>query len=387
MPLAPFRIDATDEQLNDLANRLRCNRIPAQPGITWEDGTPPAYLTELVDHWQSSFDWRLQETALNEFDHVRGDLDGTTAHAIHQKGLGPAPFPILLAHGWPDGIWRFQKLIPLLIDPGVHGGDPADAFDVVVPSLPGYGYSSRAGVYDTAFRFGDFCHRLMSELGYDRYGAHGGDIGSSVCEMLARDHARHVVGIHLTDVPFSHSLNPPKNLTSAEKAYAAMLDAFIKEDGAYFQMQGTRPRTAAAGLNDSPAGLAAWIVEKLHNWSDCNGDIESRFDKDEILTNVMLYWLTGTIGSSFLTYRDFTKFGPVRIAKEIAKGFVGSDKVPTAFALFAGDIATPPRSWGERFFNVQRWTEFDRGGHFAAREEPELIAEDIRAFFRPLRTA
>jgi microsomal epoxide hydrolase len=225
----------------------------------------------------------------------------------------------------------------------------------------------------------------MTALGYVRYGAHGGDWGSTVCELLARSHARHVAGIHLTDVPFWHTFQKPGDLDHAEKKFIEANQEFQMKDGAYAMIQGTRPATPAQALAESPAGLAAWIIEKFYEWSDCDGNIESRFNKDELLTNVMIYWTTGTIGSSFLPYRDFAKAGALRWTKEVARGWVGSNRTPAAFALFPKDIATPPRAWAERFFDVQRWTEMKRGGHFAALEEPQLLAEDIRAFFRPLR--
>lgn len=384
--LQPFTIHVPEAVLTDLAERLARTRLPGDEGLEpWDDGTPPAYTAELVAYWRDTFDWREHEAALNRFNHLRGEIDGTAVHCIHEAGKGPSPLPLLLVHGWPDGVWRFHKLIPLLTDPGAHGGDPADAFDVVVPGLPGYGWSDTRAKHGGTFGFGDLFHRLMRALGYDRFGAHGGDWGSTVVEHLARSHARHVAGIHLTDVPIWHTVRKPADPTPAETKYFADVEAFRQEGAAYARIQGTRPATPAAALNDSPAGLASWIVEKFQAWSDCGGDVESRFSKDELLTNVMIYWTTQTIGSSFLPYRDFLKAGPVRMAAEAAKGWVGSDRTPAAFALFPKDLVKPPREWAERFYNVQRRTEMGRGGHFAALEEPELLAEDIRAFFRTLR--
>jgi pimeloyl-ACP methyl ester carboxylesterase len=224
-------------------------------------------------------------------------------------------------------------------------------------------------------------------LGYDRYAAHGGDWGSTITEQIARSHADAVAGIHLTDVPFWHLFSKPRKLSSEEKAFLAKTDAWQKHEGAYAMIQGTRPYTLARGLEDSPVGLAAWIVDKFHAWSDCHGDIETRFTKDELLTQVMIYWATDTIGSSFLPYYDFTSSGALTWIKEAIKQWTGSSSVPTGFAMFPKDISHPPRAWAERFFNVQRWTEMPRGGHFAAMEEPALLVEDIRAFFRPLRAA
>jgi pimeloyl-ACP methyl ester carboxylesterase len=277
---------------------------------------------------------------------------------------------------------RFSKLIPLL----THPTDPRDAFDVVVPSLPGYLFSDEPKHDGSAFELGTLWHSLMVDtLGYQRFGAHGGDWGSVVTEQLARSHSSAVVGIHLTDVPFWHFFQKPKDLTPAEEAMFAAHEANQKANGAYGLIQGSRPQTLADGLNDSPGGLAAWWVEKFQQWSDCGGDVESKFSKDDLLTTVTTYWVTQTAGSSFLPYFDFVHAGIPRWVFEKAKELVGSSKVPMAFAQFPKDIGRPPREFVERFFNVQRFTEMPRGGHFAAWEEPELLARDLREFFRPLR--
>jgi pimeloyl-ACP methyl ester carboxylesterase len=384
--LEPFSIQVPDELLEDLQRRLSKTRWVRDETDDWADGTNHHYLRGLVAYWQTGFDWRAEEAKLNRFKHFRVAVDGANLHFILEKGRGPAPLPIILTHGYPDSFYRFYKLIPLLADPGGHGRDPDDAFDVVVPSLPGYGFSEPRAEEGGAFGFGDVLHKLMTEqLGYGRFAAHGGDWGSTVTEHLARSHSRSVVGIHLTDIPFWHSFQRPNNLSRAEQAFLEKLETFQREDGAYAMIQGTRPRTPSPALNDSPAGLAAWIIEKFEEWSDCAGDIESRFTKDELLTNVMIYWVSGTIGSSFQPYRDFMKAGAGRWMMEMAKGWIGSSKTPAGFALFPKDIATPPREWANRFYNVQRWTELPRGGHFAALEEPELLAAEIREFFRPLR--
>ena len=384
--LKPFTIAVTDAALEDLAAALARTRFAGDAGFSgWEDGTPPAYVRELVTHWRIAFDWRAQEAALNRFTQLRGDVDGTQLHLIHERGTGPKPFPLLLVHGYPDSFWRFHKLIPLLTNPAAHGGDAADAFDVVAPNLPGYGWSEVRLDYGGVFGFGDLFAKLMADLGYERYGAHGGDWGSTVTELLARSHGKHVAGIHLTDVPFWHAFTKPDNPSAAEARFLKANQTFQMRDGAYAMLQGTRPATPASALADSPAGLAAWIVEKFYEWSDCHGDIEARFSRDELLTNVMIYWASGTIGSSFLPYRDFVKAGAGRWTTEAARGWLGTHKTPAGFALFPRDITRPPREWAERFFNVQRWSEMPNGGHFAALEEPELLAQDIRDFFRSLR--
>jgi pimeloyl-ACP methyl ester carboxylesterase len=385
--LEPFHIAVPDDVLEDLHSRLLRARLPPDAGATgWDDGTEPSYLKNLIAYWRTEYQWRAQERELNRFRHLRATVDGTRLHLIHERGVGPSPMPLVLTHGYPDCFYRFHKLIPLLTDPRSHGGDAEDVFDVVVPSLPGYAFSEPRPESGGAFGFGDLLHSLMTEeLGYQRYGAHGGDWGSTVTEHLARSHSAAVIGIHITDVPFWHTFEKPSDPSRAEQEFLENIQRYQMQDGAYAMIQGTRPRTAAPALNDSPVGLAAWIVEKFEEWSDCGDNIESRFSKDEILTNVMIYWVTETIGSSFQPYRDFTKAGAVRWITEAAKGWVGSTRTPTGIALFPRDISKPPREWAERFYNVQRWTEMPSGGHFAAMEEPVRLAEDIRAFFRPLR--
>lgn len=345
-----------------------------------------AVLSELVAYWRDGYDWRAQEAVLNALPQFHAPVGKSMIHFVRAEGCGAAPFPLLLAHGWPDGFNRFAKLIPLLTDPGAHGGDPADAFTVVAPSLPGYGFSSRAPHGTDEAHFGAVCHRLMTEvLGFPRYGAHGGDIGSMVCEQLARDHAGTVAGVHMTDVPLGHTQSPPDDVSPAEARYLRAVERFRTEGGGYMHIQGTKPWTPAAALNDSPAGLLAWTVEKFAAWSDCGSDPRNSYTPDELITNAMLYWVTQTIGTSFLAYRDFTKPGAVQTAIDGVKGWLASQGPPAGFALFPEDIASAPREWAERFFNVQHWTVMPAGGHFAAMEQPERLADDIRAFFRPLR--
>jgi len=387
MSVQPFEVKVPDAVLADLRERLASAQLPdAEEGQSWDSGTSPAFLQRLVQHWQTGFDWRAQEAAINRFSHFRAPVAGLEIHFIHERGHGKAPLPLILTHGYPDSFLRFSKLIPLLTDPGAHGGDPSDAFDVVVPSLPGFGFSERPDSDGTTFQVGDLWHKLMAEeLGYTRFGAHGGDWGSTVTEHLARSHAKSLIGIHLTDVPFWHTFQKPHDLSPAEEKQIAATSDFMMKQGAYAMIQGTRPLALAQGLMDSPAGLAAWLVEKFQSQSDCDGDVETRFSLDELLTNIMIYWTTGSIGSAFLPYYDFTQAGALRWILETAKGWVGHSRVPTGIALFAKDSTHAPREWAERFFNVQRYTELPRGGHFAAFEEPELLAQDLRAFFRPLR--
>jgi pimeloyl-ACP methyl ester carboxylesterase len=387
LQVSPFRIAIDQAVLDDLQARLRRTRWASALGDdTWDRGASRPYMAELVTYWRDHYDWRRAEAELNRLAHFRAEVDGVGLHFILERGRGPRPFPLVLTHGFPDSFVRFVALIPRLTDPAAFGGDPADAFDVVVPSLPGYGFSDRPAKAGATFQIGRRWHGLMTGLGYARYGAHGGDWGSTVTEQLARSHGDAVAGIHLTDVPFWHAFQKPDDASAAERAYFAKVDAWVQQEGAYALIQGTRPATLACALGDSPLGLAAWIIEKFQRWSDCGGDVDSRFDKDLLLTNVMIYWATNTIGTACLPYDDFANSGALRWMAEGVKQWLGSSDVPAAFAWFPKDLSHPPREWAERFFAVRRWTEMPRGGHFAALEEPDLLAEDLRAFFRPLRS-
>ena len=388
MATRPFKIQITQETLEDLQRRLANTRWAGEMhGADWAYGTNLDYLKTLAEYWQNGFDWRRQEEVLNRFAHFRTEIDGLGLHFIHQRGQGENPLPIILTHGYPDSFWRFSKIIPMLTDPAAFGGDPADAFDVVVPSLPGYGFSDKPSKAGTLFRIADLWATLMTQrLGYQRFGAHGGDWGSTVTEHLARSYSDLVVGIHLTDVPFAHLFEKSKDLSASERKFIADSEKWQQKDGAYAMIQSTSPQSLAYGLNDSPVGLAAWIVEKFRSWSDCNGDLETRFTKDELLTNLMIYWATETINSSFWLYYDAANAGAMTWMGEMIKKWTGSSRVPAGFASFPRDLLPPPREWAERFFNIQRWTEMPRGGHWAAMEEPELLVEDLRAFFRPLRS-
>lgn len=387
--LQPFHIAVPQDVIDDARRRLAGARWVDDLGDDdWKLGLSIAYMRELVAYWIEKFDWREQERKLNAFEHLRVELEeGMCVHCIREHAHGPDPLPIVLTHGFPDSFLRFTKLIPMLSDPARYGGDPADAFEVVVPSLPGYGFSDKPSAEGTVFRVGDLWHELMTKhLGYSRFAAHGGDWGSTVSEFLARDHGDAVVGVHLTDIPFFHAFQAPKDPTRDEQKYLEAVAKFPQTQGAYALIQGSQPQVAALALGDSPLGLAGWIVEKFRRWSDCDGDVERRFSKDELLTNVMLYWATNTINSSFLPYYDVAQAGAMTWIVQKIKRWTGKSDVPAGFALFPKDLSNPPREWAERFFNVQRWTTMPRGGHFAALEEPELLAEDIRAFFRPLRT-
>lgn len=380
MSVHPFKIEVPQETLDDLRVRLAKTRwTETVDDAGWDYGTNSAYLHELVDYWQERFDWRQQEAMLNQFPQFRADIDGFGIHYLHVRGKGPNPTPLLLLHGWPDSFFRMVKLIPLLTDPARYGGDANDSFDVVIPSLPGYGFSDkpRQKDFNSKSSVNLFAHLMTKELGYERFAMHGGDIGSGLTETMAYTHPDALLGIHLTDIPYWHLFSiSDTDLSEAERKYLDNGQQWSKTEGAYAMLQATKPQTLAYGLNDSSAGLAAWIVEKFRSWSDCDGDLEKRFSKDELLTNIMIYWVTETINSSFLPYY------------EGQHNRMGNDawiEVPTGVAIFSTDLVTAPREFAERFFNVQRWTTMPRGGHFAALEEPALLTEDLRAFFRDLR--
>jgi len=383
MDVQPFKIEVPEETLADLKERLAQTRWPDElPGTGWDYGTNMAYLKELVDYWQNSFDWRAQEEAINRFSHFKADVDGLGIHFIHQKGVGPDPMPLVLTHGWPGSFFEMSKITPLLADPASHGGDAADAFHVVTPSMPGYGFSdhpTKPGMH--VLRVSDLWVKLMKDgLGYDRFGAQGGDWGASVTAYLGFAYPENLIGIHLTSMvrptPYMGPGSTP--LSQAEQALLKQREEWMQAEGGYSHIQGTKPQTLSYGLNDSPVGLAAWLVEKYRSWSDCGGDVESRFTKDELLTTITIYWAAQIINSSTRLYYE-----TARHPWDMKQGERIS--VPAAMAVFPGEISLPPREWGERSYNVQRWTEMPCGGHFAALEEPERLAEDIRAFFRPLR--
>jgi microsomal epoxide hydrolase len=363
-----YHIDVPDEILDDLRGRLSRTRWPvAVQDAGWDRGTDIDYLRALVERWQHDYDWRRHEAELNELDHVRVEVDGVGLHAVHQRSADPDALPLLLLHGWPDSFLRYRKVLPLLTD-----------FHVVVPSLPGYGFSdrpTRPGM--SAARMGQLMTGLMTELGYDRFAVSGGDVGSGVAEVLATEHPDRLVGLHLTDVPYWHLFTVDRSrLSEPEQAYLAAGLEWQRREGAYALLQSTKPMTAAYGLTDSPAGLAGWIVEKLRAWSDCDGDLDRRFTADEVLTHVTLYWVTGTISSSFGPYYehdDDQSRGSARV------------EVPTGVAIFPKDLVPAPRVFAERFFDLRRWTEMPRGGHFGAWEEPELFADDLRAFLASVR--
>jgi pimeloyl-ACP methyl ester carboxylesterase len=382
-PPEPFTARTAPGVLEDLRARLRATRWPDSPEEAgWSLGTDLAYLRELVAYWADGFDWPAQEAALARLPRFRARVGGVGIHFAHVRAVAAAGpvLPLILSHGWPDSFWRYAKVIPLLTNPAAHGADPADAFDVVVPDMPGYGYSDHpAGPPPDSIAVAGLWARLMGILGYERFGAAGGDLGSHVRRDLGLNHPERAVAVHRTDAGLPVFAGDAGDLAPEERAWIEAVAGWGAAEGGYAAMHRTKPQTVAFGLTDSPAGLAAWIVEKMRSWSDCGGDIERSFTKDEILTNVTIYWLTATIGSSMRMYHANAAIPPTQLARRV--------EVPSGFALFPGDISRPPRAWLERTANVVRVTEPPRGGHFAPFEEPGLYAEELRAFFRPYRAS
>lgn len=375
MVISPFTIDIPQADLDDLQRRLDLTRWPDQmDGAGWDYGTNPEYLRTLTDYWRDGFDWRGQERRLNAFPQFTSTIDGVDIHLIHQRGTGPNPIPLLLLHGWPSTFVQMLDILPLLIDPATHGGDPADSFDVVAASLPGYGFSSSPTDRPmTQVRMGELLHTVMTdELGYPHYGIRASDIGSGVQTQMALAQPESIIGIHRTgsQVPFI-----PDDLSGAERAYIDAVDAWKETEGAYAHQHRTKSQTLAFGLNDSPVGLASWIIEKFRAWSDCGGDVERSFTRDELLTNIAIYWLTRTINSSIRVYRDGS--GP--------ESLTGIPDIPTAHLMAHEQIPNAPDEWTRRFYRIDRMNQAERGGHFLEWEEPELVADDMQAFFRDLR--
>jgi microsomal epoxide hydrolase len=375
----PFSIEVPEEVLTDLKARLERTRFPDEVSDTaWEYGTNLAYLRELVDYWRTRYDWRKHEKHLNSLRHFRTEIADLDLHFIHEKGRGPNPKPLLLIHGWPGSVYEFMEIIPMLTDPGAHGGEASDSFTVIAPSLPGYGFSGHAKTRAMNIQaIAEIFFKLMTEtLGFPRFAVQGGDWGSAITARIGEVYPSYLYGIHLNMIPVgpTEGRNAPE-LTPEEKVFLGDMEKFRTAETGYQWIQGTKPQTLAYGLNDSPAGLAAWIVEKFRTWSDCHGNLESRFTKDQLLTNIMIYWITGSINSSTRLYYE-ARHHPWRLKPGTRI------QTPAAIALFPGELASPPRHWAERVLNVKRWTPMARGGHFAAMEEPKLLAEDIRAFFR-----
>jgi pimeloyl-ACP methyl ester carboxylesterase len=383
MHVTPYRIQVEQAVLDDLRDRLARTRWPDEVrDAGWDYGANLRYMQELVEYWRDGFDWRAQERRINGFAHFRADIGGLGIHFIHERGTGPHPIPLILTHGWPSSFVEMLELIPLLADPERHGGDPADSFDVVVPSVPGYGFSDRPTERGmTRSRVASLWVQLMGGLDYERFGAHANDIGAVITGFIGLDYPEHLIGIHTMMPTFP---GPPSGweeteLSEAERAYREVQAWWQREESGYNAIQETRPQTLGYGLNDSPTGLAAWIVEKWRSWTDPGGDVERHFTKDELLTTLTIYWLTETANSSGRSY--YERAHDPRLVRPDER-----IRVPTGVALSTEAVQRAPRELVERrYTDIRRWTEFPRGGHFFAAEEPGLLADDIRAFFRQLR--
>jgi pimeloyl-ACP methyl ester carboxylesterase len=367
-----FIVRVPDAVLTDLNDRLARTRWPDQlPGTGWDYGADTAYVRELAAYWQHTFDWRAQEDRLNRFEHFRASVGGMRMHFIHVRSSNPNAIPLLLLHGWPSSFVQMLKIIPLLVDPGGHGLPDTPSFHVVVASLPGFGFSeipthSGVGFRVTANMMAELMHDV---LGYSRYAVRGSDLGGNIARQMAILHPEQVIGVHLTGMIGADGGAPP--YTPAEQRFIDATNASVAERY-YARLQMTKPQTVAHALNDSPTGLAAWIIEKFRAWSDSHGAIESRFSKDELLTNLMVYWATGTAPASVRMYYEFSR-------ESLATGRID---VPVGMLMSTRDLfPAAPREWGERFFNVQRWTETSVGGHFLEWEEPVLVARELQEFF------
>ena len=382
--IRPFRIDVPQAALDDLHDRLARTRWPDElPGVGWDYGVPLDYLRGLAEHWRTSYDWRAQEARLNTHPQFTTTVDGQNIHFLHVRSAAPDALPLLLTHGWPGSVAEFLDVIGPLTEPGSHGGDPRDAFHLVIPAIPGFGFSGPTRERGwTTLRTAHAWAELMRRLGYHRYGAQGGDFGAIISPLLGRIDADHVAGVHLNAatagfIPWGE-VDPAELATfsDVDKARLERHRQFMKRGNAYFQIQATRPQTLAYGLTDSPVGQLAWIVDKFSAWTHTKTGIpEDAIGRDDMLTNVMLYWLTGTAGSAARLYYENMHMTP-------AWGQPPAT-TPTGVAAFAEDIAI--RRYGEQANNIVHWTDIDQGGHFAAMETPELLVTDIRTFFRGLR--
>ncbi|HEX7096746.1 MAG TPA: epoxide hydrolase [Acidimicrobiales bacterium] len=386
--IEPFRIDVPDAVLDDLRARIRATRWPEPaPGEPWAQGTDLAYLRELCEHWADEFDWRRVEAQLNRLPQFVTSIEGQRLHFVHVRSPHEGALPLVLSHGWPGTFAEFVDVIGPLTDPTAHGGDAADAFHVVCPSLPGFVFSGPTREPGwTPHRMAGALVELMDALGYEHFGAQGGDWGAMVSSQLGQVAPHRVVGIHLNLViaPPPRDGDPMAGLSEREREQVESMRARGRDEMGYQQIQSTRPQTLSVGLNDSPVGLAAWIVEKYRAWGDCvrpDGvrDVERRFSKDTLLTCVTLYWITSTIASANRLYAEARRAGVGASRPE------GRVPVPMGYARFPADGFTPPRAWVERQYDVVHWSELPEGGHFPALEVPQLLVDDIRTFFRPLR--
>ena len=381
--LQPFRCEVSEDVLADLKARLANTRFPDQlDGAGWDYGTERSYLEDLCTYWRETFDWRAAEARFNRFPQFTTEINGENVHFYHIRSPEPDALPLIITHGYPGSVAEFLDILGPLSDPASHGGDRRDAFHVVAPSIPGYGFSGPTR--NRGFNISsaaDVNIALMELLGYDRYVAQGGDYGSAISGTMAMKRPERMIGLHLNFIlgrP-ADPANPFAGLSEQEIAEQEWKRNYDLHESGYQAIQGTKPQSLAYGLTDSPAGLAAWIVEKFKTWSDCDGDIENAFTKDHLLENIMLYWVSGTINSAMRLY--YESIGPNR-APAMEFPFI---TVPTAHARFPAEIRPTPRAWAEQMYNIVRWTVLPKGGHFAAFEQPQLFLDDLRGFCRDFR--
>lgn len=385
--LRPFRLHVADEDLADLRARLERTRWPhALDGQGWRYGVPRDYVESLVAYWRTEYDWRRQEAAFNALPQFHTTIDGIDLHFLHVRSPHEDATPLVLVHGWPGSVWEFHRIIPLLTEPTKHGGRAEDAFHVVAPSLPGFGFSSppREPGWSSQ-RMAEVVARLMARLGYTKYGAQGGDWGGGIVRSLAGGDGGHCIGAHSNFPGGSRPADDPlRGVSPEELSRMERRNAELADHRAYGAIQGTRPLTLGYALNDSPAGLAAWIIDKFWAWSDHGGDLERSFSRDDLLTNVMIYWVSESMPSSTRIYFESQHDAPRPTT--MAPWTSSGPAAPLGYALFPKEINVPPRAWVERNSPTMiHWTEMPRGGHFAALEQPELLAADVREFFRKVR--
>ena len=381
--IQPYTIQVSEEALADLNRRLQQTRWPDEVGQDWRYGTDLTYLKDICDYWLNTFDWRAQEQKLNQFDHFKTEIEpGRQLHFIHSRSSNPDALPLLMTHGWPGSIAEFSEILPILTEPQEHGGQREDAFHVICPSIPGYGFSdapTEPGFDQKQVALGHI--NLMEQLGYEKYVVQGGDWGSAISSWTARLAPEQVLGLHLTLIFAGfpkHKSDPFEGVTNQEKMLLESRQQHMVDGTGYQAIQGSKPQTLGYGLNDSPAGLAGWIIEKFHGWCQHDGNLELAVSRDELLTNIMIYWITQTITSSSRLY-----FESAHVQNNLFEH--GRIATPTGCAMFPGELYQPPRVWADELYNIVHWTIQPRGGHFAALEQPALLAEDLRLFFRRFR--
>lgn len=381
--IVPFESHVPDAVIADLKERLARTRWPDEPeGAGWDYGASMPYVRELCDYWRDGFDWRAAEARFNAFPHYMTQIGGQQLHFYHIRSPEPDAVPLIITHGYPGSVAEFLDIFGPLSDPRADGGDPKDAFHIVAPSIPGYGFSGPTkGTGFSSREAAKANLRLMTLLGYDRFIAQGGDWGSSISSLMATYAPERLIALHLNFMVGrpTDPADPEAELDADERAYVAWKRDYDAHESGYQFIQGTKPQSLAYGLTDSPAGLAAWIVEKFKTWSDCGGDIESSYTKDQLLENIMLYWVTGTINSAMRLY--YESIGPGRVVMDVTQ-----IAVPTGHAQFPAEIRRTPRPWAKNIYtNIVRWTRMPRGGHFAAFEAPDIFVEEVRTFAREFR--